>query len=62
MTAVDLAKRLRVDPRMFRAWLRRQADAGHPLLKTHQHGERWTFRAEEAAQLEREFQQDASCP
>jgi len=55
LTAPDLAKRIGVDPKRFRAWLRAEAAAGHPLLASHEHNQRWEFVQREAKQLVREF-------
>ena len=55
ITAPELARRVGVDPKRFRAWLRRQAAAGHPLLAGHRHNESWVFTSDEARQLEADF-------
>lgn len=55
VTAVELARRLRVNPKTLRAWLRGQARAGHPLLASHLHYGRWEFTEDEADQLAREY-------
>lgn len=57
VTAVELARRLGVDPRTFRAWLRRRARAGHKLLAVRLLDERWEFSEAEAAQLKREYRE-----
>jgi TDG/mug DNA glycosylase family protein len=51
ISAVELAARLDVDPKRFRAWLRQQAAAGHPLLRDHRHGAGWIFSPEVAVAL-----------
>jgi TDG/mug DNA glycosylase family protein len=55
VTAVELARRLGVDPKRFRSWLRSQAAAGHPLLGGHLHYARWEFSEGEAEQLAVDF-------
>lgn len=55
VTAVELARRVRANPKSFRAWLRREARAGHPLLAGHVHQGRWEFSDADAEQLAREF-------
>jgi double-stranded uracil-DNA glycosylase len=55
VTAVDLARRLHIDPKTLRSWLRRQAAAGHGLLRRHQHQASWEFTNDEADQLEAEY-------
>lgn len=62
VTAVELAGRLRVDPKVLRRWLRRQAAAGHELLRTHQHQASWTFTEDEARQLAAEYRGSAVGP
>lgn len=62
VTAVELAGRLRVDPKVFRGWLRRQAAAGHELLRTHQHQASWTFTEDEAGQLAVEYRRNKVGP
>jgi TDG/mug DNA glycosylase family protein len=62
VTAVELAGRLRVDPKVFRAWLRRQAAAGHELLRTNQHQASWTFTEDEARQLAAEYRRSTAGP
>jgi hypothetical protein len=56
ITSVELAARLDVDPKRFRAWLRQQAAAGHPLLRDHRHGAGWTFAPETAVALADAYQ------
>jgi TDG/mug DNA glycosylase family protein len=55
VTAVDLARRLHIEPKTFRSWLRRQAAAGHPILRRHQHQGSWEFTSDEADQLTAEY-------
>jgi len=55
VTAIDLARRLHIEPKTFRSWLRRQAAAGHHLLRTHQHQASWEFTVDEADQLAAEY-------
>jgi|GEM_PF-1893064 len=55
VTAIDLARRLHIEPKTFRSWLRRQAAAGHHLLRTHQHQASWEFTVDEANQLAAEY-------
>lgn len=55
VTAVDLARRLKVDPKRFRGWLREKARTGHPLLRAHQHRDSWIFTRQEAERLAAEF-------
>lgn len=62
VTAVELAGRLRVDPKVLRGWLRRQAAAGHELLRCHQHQASWTFTEDEAAQLAAEYRLSSVVP
>jgi double-stranded uracil-DNA glycosylase len=62
VTAVDLAKRLDIDPKTFRSWLRRQAAARHALLRTHQHQASWEFTTDEADQLAAEYRQSRGRP
>lgn len=62
VTAVELAGRLCVDPKVFRGWLRRQAAAGHELLRTHQHRASWSFTEDEARQLVAEYQRSTPGP
>lgn len=59
VTAVDLARRVKVDPKRFRSWLREQARAGHPLLRAHQHRDAWVFTREEADALVEHFNSKA---
>jgi hypothetical protein len=54
VTAVDLAKQLRWDPKKLRGWLRSAAAAGHPILGTHGHNDSWFFTPDEADQLHKE--------
>ena len=58
VTALELARRLGVDPKRFRDWLRAQARAGHPLIGGHVRNSRWEFSPEEADQLAAEFSGD----
>lgn len=60
VTAVELARHLGVDPRTFRAWLRRRARAGHELLTDHLRNDRWEFSGAEATQLTREYREARS--
>ncbi len=60
VTAVELARRLGVDPRTFRAWLRRRARAGHELLADHLHNAQWEFSEAETTQLTREYREARS--
>jgi double-stranded uracil-DNA glycosylase len=62
VTAVELARRLRIAPKRLRDWLRAEARAGHPLLAGHVHYGRWEFNEEEAAQLEAEYRGSAGRP
>lgn len=62
VTAVELAGRLPVDPKVLRGWLRRQAAAGHELLGTHQHQASWTFTEDEARQLAAEYRRSTLGP
>lgn len=62
VTAPELAERLRVDPKRLRAWLRANAAAGHPLLASHEHNQRWEFTEREAMQLVREFPAEVHAP
>jgi len=55
VTAIDLARRLHIEPKTFRSWLRRQAAGGHDLLRTHQHQATWEFTHDEADQLAAEY-------
>lgn len=57
VTAVELAQRLGVDPRTFRAWLRRRARGGHELLAGHERNGRWEFSADEGDQIAREYRE-----
>ena len=60
VTAVELARRLGVDPKRLRGWLRGQAAADHPLLAAHLHYQRWEFNEEDADRLAAEFRGGAS--
>lgn len=51
----ELAQRLGIDPKVLRAWLRRQAASGHPLLREHQRRDNWVFTQAEADQLAAEY-------
>jgi hypothetical protein len=55
VSAPLLARRLQVNPKTLRAWLRSQARAGHALLASHEHYGRWWFTEAEARQLAREW-------
>jgi hypothetical protein len=55
VTAADLARRMSVDPRTFRHWLRDRAAAGHPLLQAHEFNGAWVFTSDDADQLELEY-------
>lgn len=55
VTAVDLARRLNVDPKRLRGWLRENARAGNPILRGHQHRDAWVFTRDEADALAKEF-------
>jgi TDG/mug DNA glycosylase family protein len=50
-----MARRLGVTGLQLRNWLRGQAEAGHPLLASHQRHARWEFMRAEAEQLMAEF-------
>jgi hypothetical protein len=56
VTAPELARRLRVDPKALRGWLRAQARASHPILSDHRHYQRWEFTGEEADTLANEYE------
>lgn len=55
VTAVDLARKLRVGPKAFRQWLRDQARAGNGIAASHLKNERWEFTESEADVLAFEF-------
>jgi hypothetical protein len=55
VSAPELARRLGVNPKPLRAWLRRQAPAGNPLVADHEHNGRWWFTDAEARQLAEQF-------
>lgn len=55
VTAVELARRVGVDPKTFRAWLRKQGRAGNPLVEGHLRHERWEFSLDEAEELAGQF-------
>jgi len=57
VSAPELARRLRVNPKTLRAWLRSLARVGHPLLSGHEHQGRWWFTEAEARQLAREYRE-----
>lgn len=54
VTAVELARQLRWDPKKLRGWLRSAVAAGHPILRTHGRNDSWVFTPDEADQLRRE--------
>ena len=60
VSAVELATRLGVRPSSLRAWLRRQAAAGDPLLRSHRHGAEWTFALDVAAALADAYAREAA--
>ncbi len=62
VTAPELARRLGANPKTFRAWLRKLARAGHPLLAAHLHNARWEFTNKEADQVAREYRGRTSAP
>lgn len=51
ITAPELARRLRVDPKALRRWLRDLATRGHPLTVGHERWARWRFSSDEADAL-----------
>lgn len=51
VTAVEIAERLGIDPKAFRAWLRWLGSAGHPVLIAHQPGAPWAFTPGDAEVL-----------
>lgn len=57
---MELATRLGVAPSSLRAWLRRQAAAGNPLLRSHRHGADWTFFPDVAAVLADAYAREAA--
>lgn len=62
VTAVDLAQELGRDPKAVRRQLRAWRDAGHPLLRGHQHLDRWVFSRQDADQLKAELRAGTSTP
>ncbi len=59
VTAPELARELKVDPKVFRAWLREQWRAGNRILAGHVHGQRWVFSKREAGLLKVQFRKHA---
>ena len=57
VTAGELADRLDVDPKTFRAWLRQRRKDGHELLADHVHGSGWHFTEAEAERLSVEYRE-----
>ncbi len=55
VSAPEVARRLGVRPGTFRAWLRRQWRAGHPLLRAHHLSERYRFSPDVARQLAAQY-------
>lgn len=55
VTPREIALSLGVDPKTFRAWLRSEKAAGHPILDHHQHQGRWRFSQAESNQLLAEY-------
>lgn len=55
VSAPELARRLGVRAVTFRAWLRRQWRAGHPLLQGHDLNGRYRFSFETARQLAAQY-------
>lgn len=52
---LGLARRLGVNPKTFRAWLRGQAAADNPLVASHEHYGRWWITEAEARQLAEQY-------
>jgi hypothetical protein len=55
VTAADLARMIGLSDKTVRARLRWMADAGHPLVTPHRHGEPWQFSNDAAKELAREL-------
>lgn len=59
VTANQIADQLGVSGRTFRAWLRGERAAGHPILASHAHGAHYRFTRAEADQLTAEHNASA---
>lgn len=55
VTAPELARELKVDPKVFRAWLRDEWRAGNEILAGHSHGQRWIFDKRDAGLLKVQY-------
>jgi transposase-like protein len=55
VTASELARRVGVDPKILRAWLRAEWRDGHRLLRGHVLHARWLFSEADAGTLAAEF-------
>lgn len=55
VTPREIAASLGVDAKTFRAWLRSEKAAGHPILDYHEHQGRWRFTQAESNQLLAEY-------
>ena len=51
VTAPELARELKVDPKAFRKWLRDEKSAGNEILAGHVPGQRWIFDKRDAGLL-----------
>ena len=55
ISAPELARELKVDPKVFRAWLRDEWRAGNKILAGHVHGHRWIFNKRDAGLLKVQY-------
>jgi TDG/mug DNA glycosylase family protein len=53
--APELSRRLGINPKRLRAWLRELAAAGNPLVAGHEHNATWEFAETTARALEAEY-------
>ncbi|MBN8868747.1 MAG: hypothetical protein J0H66_02590 [Solirubrobacterales bacterium] len=55
VTAPELARELKVEPKVFRAWLRDEWRAGNEILAGHVHQQRWIFNKRDAGLLKVQY-------
>ena len=58
----ELARRLGVNPKTLRQWLRNQKAAKNPLVIGHLHNQRWEFTPEIADELARQYRSRSGTP